>query len=293
MPRNRDRRHNMPPLFSGVRRVLFFHAHPDDESLSTGGLIARLTDAGITVRVVTCTRGERGEVVPGPLKHLEGTADLAEHRMGELTRALHELGVPKPVFLGAAAARAHYRGPEFRYLDSGMVWGPDGRAEPAPDAPDGRFAHNAWALRDGEAAAKRFKPDLVVSYDRHGGYGHPDHRHARWVAAVAADARGVPLVEIVGAEESDAVAVPIDLERKRRALAAHASQLTLTADGYVLSGGQHHALEPVEYYRVVPAPAPRGDIPPAAVPARPAPRPPHDVASAAADDSPPPRPPSL
>jgi LmbE family N-acetylglucosaminyl deacetylase len=72
------------------------------------------------------------------------------------------------------------------------------------------------------------------------------------VARAAADRRGVPLVEVAQAQASDAVDIAIDLTAKRRALAAHASQLTLTADGYVLSGGQRHALEPVERYRVSP-----------------------------------------
>lgn len=282
MSRRRDRS-ALPPLFAGVRRVLFFHAHPDDESLSTGGLIARLTDAGATVRVVTATRGERGEVVAGPLKWLEGTPELAEYRAGELARALHELGVRKPVFLGGPAARAYYRGPEFRYVDSGMMWGPDGRAMAAPDAPEGRFSKNGWALRDGQAAIKRFRPDLVVSYDRGGGYGHPDHVWARSVAHGAAQLQKVPFVEVVGAAASDAVAVPIDLDRKRRALSAHATQLTLIEDGYVLSGGQHQLLAPIEYYRIVPMPAaPRGGTPSAPVPAYPHPRPPHDSAAAEA-----------
>jgi N-acetyl-1-D-myo-inositol-2-amino-2-deoxy-alpha-D-glucopyranoside deacetylase len=243
----------LPPLFAGARRVMFFHAHPDDESLWTGGLIAQLTDAGTTVRVVTCTRGERGEVVPGPLKWLEGTEELAEYRTGELTRALSELGAGKPCFLGGVNARAYYRGPGFRCVDSGMAWGPDGRAMAAPDAPAGKFSESDWALEDAHAAAKRFKPDLVVGYDHAGGYGHPDHVWAHVVAASAAERCGVPFIEVVEADASDAVAVPIDLDRKRRALAAHATQLTLAEGGYVLSGGQHHALDAVEYYRLSPA----------------------------------------
>ncbi|GAA4189493.1 PIG-L family deacetylase [Gryllotalpicola kribbensis] len=251
----------LPPLFARVRRALFLHAHPDDESLSTGGLIAALGDAGAAVRVVTCTRGERGEVVPGPLSWLEGTPELADHRVGELTRALYELGAGTPCFLGEPRARALYRGPDFRYLDSGMSWGEDGRAQPAPDAPAGTFAGSPAARADAIAAAKRFRPDVVVSYDSGGGYGHPDHRWAHEVARDAAAAVGVPFIEVVPAEASDAVDVAIDLAAKRRALAAHASQLTLTADGFVLSGGQHHVLEPVERYRLSPAPAARPTTP--------------------------------
>ncbi|AYG03532.1 PIG-L family deacetylase [Gryllotalpicola protaetiae] len=247
----------LPPLFAGVRRALFFHAHPDDESLTTGGLIALLADAGVKVRVVTCTRGERGEVVPGPLKWLEGTPELADHRAGELARALRELGADPPVLLGSPRARAFYLGPGFRYVDSGMAWGADGRATAAADAPDRvgvqKFSSNGFAVGDGRAAVRRFKPDVVVGYDVGGGYGHPDHVWAHVVAKLAAARHGVPFVEVAPAEASDAVAIAIDLTVKRRALAAHATQLTLTDDGYVLSGGQHHVLEAVERYRVSPA----------------------------------------
>jgi N-acetyl-1-D-myo-inositol-2-amino-2-deoxy-alpha-D-glucopyranoside deacetylase len=242
--------------FAGVRRALFVHAHPDDESLSTGGLIAVLAGSGVEARVVTCTRGERGEVVSGPLKGLEGTPELAEHRAGELGRALWELGAGRPRFLGDRGARAFYRGPGFRYLDSGMEWGPDGRAQAATDAPAGRFSGNEGAIADAVATARRLRPDIVVSYDAGGGYGHPDHEWAHIVARAAARRRGVPFIEVIPAEASDAIAIPIDLAAKRRALAAHASQLTLTDDGYLLSGGQHHVLEPVEYYRLSPAEPP-------------------------------------
>ena len=241
----------LPAPFAGVRRALFLHAHPDDESLSTGGLIALMTDAGARVRVVTCTRGERGEVVAGPLAALEGTPELAEHRELELAAALRELGADGPCFLGTPRARAHYRGPGFRYVDSGMVWGGDGRAAAAPDAPADRFAQSAWALADVAAAVHRFRADVVVSYDAGGGYGHPDHEWAHVAALSAARRQGVPFVEVAQGEASDATEVDIDLAAKRRALAAHASQLTLTDDGYVLSGGQRHALEPVERYRLV------------------------------------------
>lgn len=257
----------LPPLFVGVRRALFLHAHPDDESLSTGGLIALLTDAGVRVRVITCTRGERGEVVPGPLKHLEGTPELAEHRTLELTRALRLLGVGKPVFLGGPGARQLHRGAGFRYLDSGMVWGPDGRAAAPPDAPDGSFAGNKWASYDALTAVKHFRPDVVVSYDSGGGYGHPDHEWAHVAAERATDHLRLPFVEVVPAGASDAVEIAIDLAAKRRAMAAHASQLTLTADGYVLSGGQHHVLETVERYRLHAGRRPFSPVP-ALVPTR-------------------------
>jgi len=248
-------------LFAGARRVLFFHAHPDDESLWTGGLIARLTAAGVKVKVVTATRGECGEVMAGPLKALEGTPELAEHREGELTRALAELGAGRPLFLGGFGAAAHYNGPGFRYVDSGMVWGADGRASIGPDVPAGHFAGDENAFGDARAVVRRFRPDAVVSYDAGGGYGHPDHEWTHVVARAAAQRYGVPFIEVVpsgpgsdspgpAAPAPAAIAHEIDLGAKRRALAAHASQLALTDDGYEFSGGQRHVLEPVEYYRV-------------------------------------------
>jgi N-acetyl-1-D-myo-inositol-2-amino-2-deoxy-alpha-D-glucopyranoside deacetylase len=134
-----------------------------------------------------------------------------------------------------------------------MAWGADGRATAAPDAPPGRFSGSTAAIDDGIATAATFRPDVIVSYDAGGGYGHPDHEWAHAVAAAAAEHAGVHFIETAPAEASDALEIRIDLAVKRRALAAHASQLTLTDDGYVLSGGQHHALEPVERYRISPA----------------------------------------
>ena len=83
------------------QRIVFLHAHPDDETLATGVLLAELAAAGRQVSVVTATRGEMGAVMPGPLAALEGTPELVAHRLGELAGALAELGVTEHVFLGA------------------------------------------------------------------------------------------------------------------------------------------------------------------------------------------------
>lgn len=281
----------MIPGFDDARRVLFVHAHPDDESISTGGTIARLVAEGVKVAVVTATRGERGEVVDGPLKPLEGTPGLAAQRVRELETALRALGVVHHRYLRQFGARGTSDGPK-RYVDSGMRWGADGRAHPVDDAgPDAFASYNfAWAVGDLQRLARRFKPDVVVGYDLGGGYGHPDHVQARLVAESVARSRGIRFAEIVPDDEtagadaasggrasadppasaagaegqstmsgaavtrphagSDGVAVvPIELAQKRAALAAHASQLTLTDDGFVLSGGQHHVLVPYERFR--------------------------------------------
>ena len=75
---------------TGPERVLFVHAHPDDESISTGGTIATLVDRGAAVTVLTCTRGERGEVIPPELSHFEGSPDLVAIREDELRGALRD-----------------------------------------------------------------------------------------------------------------------------------------------------------------------------------------------------------
>jgi N-acetyl-1-D-myo-inositol-2-amino-2-deoxy-alpha-D-glucopyranoside deacetylase len=86
--------------------VLFVHAHPDDETIVTGGTIAKLVDLGAAVTVLTCTRGELGEVIPDEFKHLEGAgAELAQFRTGELHSAMHILGVTDHRFLGETSAR--------------------------------------------------------------------------------------------------------------------------------------------------------------------------------------------
>lgn len=119
-------------LLDAARHVLVVHAHPDDESLATGGLIAELTRRGVTVSVLTATRGEQGEIVTGSLP---SGADLTAHREGEVARACAALGVTRHTFLGAGDAREAGRAPR-RYTDSGMRWLDEGqtRAGPGPEA---------------------------------------------------------------------------------------------------------------------------------------------------------------
>ncbi|MFF9338097.1 PIG-L family deacetylase, partial [Streptomyces albogriseolus] len=97
-----------------ARRLLLVHAHPDDESINNGATMARYAAEGAQVTLVTCTLGERGEVIPPALRHLTGAA-LGEHRLGELAAALRELGVTDSGLLGGAG----------RYGDSGMMGLPD------------------------------------------------------------------------------------------------------------------------------------------------------------------------
>ncbi len=157
-------------------RLLFVHAHPDDETLTTGATIAHYAARGARVQVITCTLGEEGEVIGERWAQLAvGCADqLGGYRIGELTAALRALGVGAPVFLGGAG----------RWRDSGMVGTPARRRQRFVDADD---RDTVGAL---VAAIRELRPHVVVTYDPGGGYGHPDHVHTHAVttAAVAAAA---------------------------------------------------------------------------------------------------------
>ena len=188
-----------------VERVLVVHAHPDDETITTGGTIATLVDAGAGVTVVTCTRGELGEVIPDDLAALRGDEmALAVHREGEIAGALRELGVRDHRFLGEAGART--AGLETRaYRDSGMVWRADGVAGPTDDLHPAAFcaAEFGEIVSDLSAVVESVRPTVIVSYDDDGGYHHPDHVRANRAAVRAARLAGVPYFAIVaGADEA-------------------------------------------------------------------------------------------
>jgi N-acetyl-1-D-myo-inositol-2-amino-2-deoxy-alpha-D-glucopyranoside deacetylase len=169
------------------RRMLLVHAHPDDETINNGATMARYAAEGVHVTLITCTRGEMGEVIPSELAHLAADQQdtLGEHRVGELAAAMAALGVTDHRFLdevGGPFEPVHYR-------DSGMAWGPDGTAVAAPDTRPGAFA-----LADVEDAAARLaavvrqdRPQVVVTYEPGGGYGHPDHVQAHRVTMRAVE----------------------------------------------------------------------------------------------------------
>ena len=159
-----------------IPRLLFVHAHPDDETLTTGATIAHYVARGATVRVVTCTLGEEGEVIGKRWEQLavDGADQLGGYRIGELSCALRELGITEPVFLGGAG----------RWRDSGMDGTPPRHRQRFVDAdPDEAVGALVAIIRD-------LRPHVVVSYDPRGGYGHPDHIQAHRItsAAVAAAA---------------------------------------------------------------------------------------------------------
>ena len=153
------------------RRLLLVHAHPDDESTGTGATMARYVTEGATVSLVTCTSGELGEVVDENLAYLRGNPDaLGQHRRGEIAKALGALGVQRHYWLGGAG----------RWRDSGMAGEDDNTAEDAFAAADMDEAVKAMV-----AVLRSERPDVVVTYDENGVYGHPDHIAANRVLMTA------------------------------------------------------------------------------------------------------------
>ncbi len=152
--------------------LMCVHAHPDDECIGTGGVLRRAHEEGLRTAVVTCTGGERGEVVGTGMDPAEVFPRLGEVRRGELTRSLEILGAGAPRWLG--------------YVDSGMM-GTEGNDDPA----------SFWQANLDEAVGRlvaqirEFKPDVIVSYDAFGVYGHPDHIQAHRVTLLAAEACAV------------------------------------------------------------------------------------------------------
>lgn len=152
------------------RRLLFVHAHPDDETLATGVTMAHYARAGHEVYVLTCTLGEEGEVIPTELRHLAADQDdtLGPHRRGELREAMRRMGVQFTV-LGERPAKGRLS----RYRDSGMPGAESGQRR------DAFINAKLDKLADRVAEHfRRIRPDVVVTYDKDGGYGHPDHIQA-------------------------------------------------------------------------------------------------------------------
>jgi LmbE family N-acetylglucosaminyl deacetylase len=222
--------------------VTFFHAHPDDEAIATGGTMAKMADEGHRVVLVTATRGELGEIPEGLLDPGES---LTHRRIDELTEACRILGVSRQTFLD--------------YLDSGMA------GEASNDRP-GSFA-GADVGEAAEALAAILTEegsDVLVTYDEHGGYGHPDHVQVHRVGMEAARKAGVPVVYMAtmnrdffqslssvaaeagvdlpdgASEDMETMGEPASrlttevhvdpwIERKRAAMRAHASQISETS----------------------------------------------------------------
>lgn len=179
------------------RTYLLAHAHPDDETLSTGAIALALRARGDRVVVLTATRGEKGEVMPGPYAGLEGTAELAAIRGAELAAAVAALDV-EHVFLGDRQARAAGLPPR-RYTDSGMRWVTPTVAGPGTDAGPNALtaAQVSEVVADIEACARFVGATDLVSYADDGGYGHPDHVRLHEATREAAMTLGLPFFVIV------------------------------------------------------------------------------------------------
>ena len=165
-------------------RLLLVHAHPDDETIGTGATMARYAADDAQVTLITCTLGELGEVL---VPEWEGLAadkadQLGGFRIGELAAAMRALGVTDHRFLGGAG----------RWRDSGMM-GTAGNDDPrafwACASDELRFAE---AVDHAAAVIREVRPQVLITYDERGGYGHPDHIMAHRVAMAAADRAAHP-----------------------------------------------------------------------------------------------------
>jgi mycothiol S-conjugate amidase len=155
-------------------RLMAVHAHPDDESSKGAATMARYSDEGVDVLVVTCTGGERGSILNPAMERADVLENIAQIRADEMARAREILGVHQE-WLG--------------FVDSGL---PEG--DPRPPLPEGCFA-----LQPVEQAAarlveviRRFRPHVMTTYDENGGYPHPDHVMTHTVSVAAFDAAGDP-----------------------------------------------------------------------------------------------------
>jgi len=226
-----------------ARRLLLVHAHPDDESIGTGATIARYAAEGAQVTLVTCTLGELGEIIPPELAHLGADREnrLGAYRITELAAACAALGLADQRFLGGSG----------RWRDSGMM-GMETNGDPRC------FWQADVKQAAGELARtiREVRPQVLITYDENGFYGHPDHIQAHRVAraAIALAAEGgqgswqvakfyaTAMPQSVAAAAGlpwfvpdEQVTTEIDgsryLAAKTAALRAHATQIAVKGDG--------------------------------------------------------------
>ena len=257
-------------------RVLLVHAHPDDETINNGATMAMYAALGASVTLVTCTRGEEGEVLIPELSHLAASAtdSLGQHRITELALAMKELGVTDHRFLGEGVKL---------YRDSGMMGTePNNR----PDV--------FWQADLEEAAdllvqvIDEVKPHVLITYDEFGGYGHPDHIQAHRVAMRAAEKsewdipkiywnvmpvsviqEGIDAMKGIGsdfwgaekaedlpfAKDDSFVHALVDgnayVEKKMNAMKAHSTQIAVDGPFFALSNNVGLQVWGNEYYTLV------------------------------------------
>jgi N-acetyl-1-D-myo-inositol-2-amino-2-deoxy-alpha-D-glucopyranoside deacetylase len=240
------------------RRLLLVHAHPDDESIYTGATMAAYAAAGARVTLVTCTLGELGEIIPPSLAHLAAEKEdrLGEYRIGELAAACAALGVTDHRFLGGPG----------RWRDSGMM-GTEGNDDP-----------RCFWRADVDQAARALldviaevRPQVLVTYDAHGAYGHPDHIQAHRVAWRACELAGPNSPDgpvkfyATAALGSGPQQVTTEIDagawfgQKLAAMRAHATQITVDPPFFALSDGVRRRASGTEYYTLLAGPRGPGD----------------------------------
>ncbi len=161
------------------RRLLLVHAHPDDETIGTGATMAKYSAEGALVALVTCTLGEEGEILLPELADLapDRTDGLGQHRIGELAAAMEALRIGDHRFLGGPG----------RYRDSGMM------GTPQNDRTDCFWRADVdVAVADLVGVVRELRPQVLITYDENGGYGHPDHIQANRVATSARERAADP-----------------------------------------------------------------------------------------------------
>lgn len=162
-----------------MQRLLLVHAHPDDEVIGTGASIAKYAAAGVEVTLVTCTMGEEGEVIGEEQAHRVADREdsLGEYRKLEMAEAVKALNITRHLWLGG----------EGKYRDSGMM------GTPANDKPGTFWGSSAEdTTYDITRILREVRPDVIVTYDAFGGYGHPDHIRAHQTAVAGFDAAADP-----------------------------------------------------------------------------------------------------
>jgi N-acetyl-1-D-myo-inositol-2-amino-2-deoxy-alpha-D-glucopyranoside deacetylase len=261
--------------YEGIR-ILLVHAHPDDETINNGATMALYADRGAQVTLVTCTRGEEGEVLVPGLSHLASSEQdlLGLHRETELALAMNALGITDFRFLGA---------PTTKFRDSGMMGTePNNR----PDV--------FWQADLDTAAGilaeviEEVKPHILITYDEIGGYGHPDHIQAHRVAMRASElskwqiqkiywntipksviAQGMEKMKEIGsdffgaeniedipfAKDDEFVTTLIEgsdyVDQKMAAMKAHETQIALDGPFFALSNNLGMQIWGDEYYTLV------------------------------------------
>ena len=261
--------------YEGIR-ILLVHAHPDDETINNGATMALYADRGAQVTLVTCTRGEEGEVLVPGLSHLASSEQdlLGQHRETELALAMKALGISDFRFLGA---------PTSKFRDSGMMGTePNNRPDVFWQADLDSVAR---ILVD---VIEEVKPHILITYDEIGGYGHPDHIQAHRVAMRASElsewqiqkiywntipksviAQGMEKMKEIGsdffgAESIDDIPFAKDdefvttliagtayVDRKMAAMKAHETQIALDGPFFALSNNLGMQIWGDEYYTLV------------------------------------------